>query len=84
MVLYLEQSFSFPFGPKVACVLCGFGSWKLFPSEMRIHCREDIERIIYAKGMNPIAFLVFEMNHFLCLSWWICLIHYVPHMASAS
>lgn len=30
---------------------------------MRIHCREDIERIIYAEGMNPIAFLVSQMNH---------------------
>lgn len=35
---------------------------------MRIHCREDIERIIYVKGMNPIAFLVSQMNHFLYLS----------------
>lgn len=34
---------------------------------MRIHCREDIERIIYAKGMNPIAFLAPQMNHFLYL-----------------
>jgi len=34
---------------------------------MRIHCREDTDRIIYAKGMNPIAFLASQMNHFLYL-----------------
>lgn len=35
---------------------------------MRIHCREDTERIIYAEGMNPIAFLASQMNHFLYLT----------------
>lgn len=40
---------------------------------MRIHCREDIERIIYAEGTSPIAFLVSQMNHFSYL------MVYLPH-----
>lgn len=48
-----------------SCLCSAWIRWlKILPSELRIHCKEGIERIIYAKGTNPIAFLVSQMNHF--------------------